>query len=388
MQKQLVAGTVNYFLRRSLRRRLAEFHVDAEGIVRCSRCWPRRNWRISSQTTSGRGAISLPPSAASRGSLVRHSMTSATVWYEPLFDLDGDRPDLIVLIPDTGVLVIEVLQQKAAAVVSAASGRWTVTEDGEKEGPKGPTEPSPALRRKPRLPSSWCWNRIRNELPVAAIGVFVYIDADTAETKGILSVVHRANCLFRDDPTASTLTSRACGKRSFGHGSPVTPSDLGGRRTCLPSRHSSGHRPNSNEMSLPEIEEEIGLDVSALDRQQESLAKTLGGGHRVICGVAGSGKTLILVHRARLLAQLGARSRILVTCYNKSLQGWLSRQLKPYPNVTVNTLAAQMSRVLGVGGAAAADYDHETDEDVAVRASAVLAELAPASGRSLRPCAG
>ncbi len=34
-----------------------------------------------------------------------------------------------------------------------------------------------------------------------------------------------------------------------------------------------------------------------------------------------------------------------------------------------------MSRVLGVGGAPAADYDNETDEDAAVRASAVLTEL-------------
>ena len=42
-----------------------------------------------------------------------------------------------------------------------------------------------------------------------------------------------------------------------------------------------------------------------MDLQQEQLARSLGDGHRVIHGVAGSGKTLILGYRAEQLATGG-----------------------------------------------------------------------------------
>ena len=58
--------------------------------------------------------------------------------------------------------------------------------------------------------------------------------------------------------------------------------------------------------------------LRVMDLQQEQLARSLGEGHRVIHGVAGSGKTLILGYRAEHLAKTHARP-ILVLCYNKTL---------------------------------------------------------------------
>jgi hypothetical protein len=58
--------------------------------------------------------------------------------------------------------------------------------------------------------------------------------------------------------------------------------------------------------------------LQVMDLQQEQLARSLGEGHRVIHGVAGSGKTLILGYRAEHLAKLCQRP-ILVLCYNKTL---------------------------------------------------------------------
>ncbi|MFC5475887.1 DEAD/DEAH box helicase [Paraherbaspirillum soli] len=58
--------------------------------------------------------------------------------------------------------------------------------------------------------------------------------------------------------------------------------------------------------------------LRVMDLQQEQLARSLGEGHRVIHGVAGSGKTLILGYRAEHLAKLCQRP-ILVLCYNKTL---------------------------------------------------------------------
>lgn len=58
--------------------------------------------------------------------------------------------------------------------------------------------------------------------------------------------------------------------------------------------------------------------VKVMDMQQELLARSLGEGHRVIHGVAGSGKTLILGYRCLYLAKL-LHKPILVLCYNITL---------------------------------------------------------------------
>lgn len=63
-----------------------------------------------------------------------------------------------------------------------------------------------------------------------------------------------------------------------------------------------------DETLLPDI-------VKVMDMQQELLARSLGEGHRVIHGVAGSGKTLILGYRCLHLAKL-LHKPILVLCYN------------------------------------------------------------------------
>ena len=64
-------------------------------------------------------------------------------------------------------------------------------------------------------------------------------------------------------------------------------------------------------VSVPDI-------VKVMDIQQEQLARGLGEGHRVIHGVAGSGKTLILGYRSEVLAEILAKP-ILVLCFNITL---------------------------------------------------------------------
>ena len=60
--------------------------------------------------------------------------------------------------------------------------------------------------------------------------------------------------------------------------------------------------------------------LQVMDLQQERLARSLGAGHRVVHGVAGSGKSMILIHRAQQLAQAARADRpVLVLCYNKAL---------------------------------------------------------------------
>ena len=60
---------------------------------------------------------------------------------------------------------------------------------------------------------------------------------------------------------------------------------------------------------------------AVMNVQQEQLARSLGDGHRVLHGVAGSGKTLILCSRAQHLARLGGDhgKPILILCFNRPL---------------------------------------------------------------------
>ncbi|HEY9302280.1 MAG TPA: 3'-5' exonuclease [Phormidium sp.] len=63
--------------------------------------------------------------------------------------------------------------------------------------------------------------------------------------------------------------------------------------------------------------------IQTLDHRQECIAKAIGEGHRIIYGIAGSGKTLILLCRAKLLANQNYNQRILILCYNRSLASHL-----------------------------------------------------------------
>jgi hypothetical protein len=58
--------------------------------------------------------------------------------------------------------------------------------------------------------------------------------------------------------------------------------------------------------------------IKIMDIQQEQLARSLGDGHRVIHGIAGSGKTLILGYRYLHLAEQ-LKKPILVLCFNITL---------------------------------------------------------------------
>jgi len=67
--------------------------------------------------------------------------------------------------------------------------------------------------------------------------------------------------------------------------------------------------------------------IRIMDLQQEQLARSLGEGHRVIHGVAGSGKTMILVYRCLHLAEL-LQKPVLVLCYNRTLAARLDEIIR------------------------------------------------------------
>ena len=108
--------------------------------------------------------------------------------------------------------------------------------------------------------------------------------------------------------------------------------------------------------------------IRALDRRQERLARHLGGGYRLIRGVAGSGKTLILVHRAKHFGQHFPDWRMLLLCFNRVLARALAQEVKGLSNVEARTVDSLAREILKATGQPVPDIrrGHE-DEDFARR---------------------
>lgn len=294
----------------------------------------------------------------------------ATVWYEPLFDGSGERPDLVVLVPDVGVLMLEVLQAKAGAVVGARDGKLALRRNGEEILVEDPLARAHAFAGKleAMLAADTALD-VEERLPVAAAGAFPYLSRADAAARRLDAAVALDRCLFRDELDA-TLGDRAAFRRIV-----VGFMDRGLRDPLsadAEKRHRALIHPDTviGSRQLPFPTASAGDEIKVLDREQEALAKTLGAGHRVIRGVAGSGKTLVLTYRARLLAETFPRHRVLVTCFNRSLAGSLRRQLQ-MKNVTVKTVDQLISDARSSAGLTSYDFHREVPE-LADRAGATL----------------
>lgn len=124
---------------------------------------------------------------------------------------------------------------------------------------------------------------------------------------------------------------------------PLGPAEMSQTRAAIkPEIIISGRTPAMFREPDPAGEEII----RALDREQERTARHLGPGYRVIRGVAGSGKTLVLTHRARYVARHFPDWRILLMCFNRPLASALRAQVTDCANVYVRSIDQLAHRVL------------------------------------------
>ncbi|MBF7682949.1 AAA family ATPase [Acinetobacter sp. B5B] len=74
-----------------------------------------------------------------------------------------------------------------------------------------------------------------------------------------------------------------------------------------------------NTFETQELFEAEPQELMALDIQQEMIAKNIGPGHRILKGVAGSGKSLVIACRAKYLKTIYPEWKILIVCFNNTL---------------------------------------------------------------------
>lgn len=252
-------------------------------------------------------------------------------WYNvPIGPSRLHHPDFIILHPQRGVLILEVKDWLLSTIQSINSQEATIIVNGCPVKQKNPLEQARGyamtvadiLKTDPQL--VWTEGRYQGKLlfPWAFGAVLTKITRKEFEQTDLGEAIEPNHVICKDE-MAPSVDSMAFQERLWqmfpfnAHGMLTLPQIERVRwhlfpEIRLPYKQASLFDDLDDEpQSLPDI-------MRVMDLQQEQLARSLGEGHRVIHGVAGSGKTLILGYRAQHLAKVCSRP-ILVLCYNKVL---------------------------------------------------------------------
>jgi AAA domain/UvrD-like helicase C-terminal domain len=275
----------------------------------------------------------------------------ATVWYERLFDAADQRPDFVALLPDNGIAVLEVIDVKTGSLLGVLRGRMRLEQDGREVEVEPPLVRAERFARVLRERISAESRLAEATVPVAALALFPNLSRSEAHKLGGLDA---GRFIFQEE--LETARSGGSGNeferrlaRALGVATPIEGTVAALVRGVIQPDLVISGADGGGQLAIfaaPEGEEV----VRTLDRQQEAVAKSMGEGHRVVRGVAGSGKTLILVYRAKLFAELHPRQKFLLTCYTRALASELRALLNDFGNVEVRTVQALVQRAIREAG--------------------------------------
>ena len=265
-----------------------------------------------------------------------------TVLWDPVAPEDS----LEIIDPRAGVLILDIVTGGARALPSAGRGglaRWFKSDGDEPDLREALT--SQAQRLAERLQES---GQLTTEFPVQVARAIPAAGADQIRQRGH----DPARLLTKDDFRKEALRS-AVSRLLGGEVSPLKEKEERAVRAAVTPEIVIRQAPRKEStesgqlvFQAPETDNDEDA-LAVLDRQQQNLAMHLGDGYRVIRGVAGSGKSLVLTHRARLLAERLANAQILLTCFNIVIGRALAHQLRDLPNVHVrhiDSLAHEVAR--------------------------------------------
>src|SRR4051812_35918301 len=261
-------------------------------------------------------------------------------WYDVPVGARNVHPDFLILHPRRGLLVVEVKDWKLENIRSIDKLSATLLVDGREKRQANPLEQArqyvfsvcrlfesdPALVSEPgteyqgKLVFPWGYGC-----------VLANVSRKAFEATDLANVLPAERVICQEE-MAETVEPEAFQKRLWGMFSVpfrcllTLPQIDRVRWHLFPEI-----RVTQGTFDLPkpaEASAEVVPDiVRVMDLQQEQLARSMGEGHRVIHGVAGSGKTMILGYRARHLADALVKP-ILVLCYNAALAARLQYMME------------------------------------------------------------
>ncbi|WP_406827671.1 3'-5' exonuclease [Microbulbifer sp. ARAS458-1] len=263
-------------------------------------------------------------------------------WFD--IPLGGKRryPDFIILHPARGILFLEVKDWKVSSIkrvshaevdLETSSGRKTVSNPIE-QARQCSYQVLQVLERDPQLKQLMGKYKGKLCFPYGYGAVFSNITRNQIE-KGIpeeyrqkLLPGHLLICQdeMSESVTAEEFQERLWGMFNYQFGNKLTLPQIDRVRWHLfpeirieaAQDDLFGAEEAGEDMPEASLAENMPDIVKIMDIQQEQLARSLGDGHRVVHGVAGSGKTLILGYRCLYLAE-ALNKPILVLCFNITL---------------------------------------------------------------------
>ena len=266
------------------------------------------------------------------------------IWYDVPIGKKQLHPDFIVLHPLRGLLVLEVKDWKIDTIVNVTRANWTIADrnTNEHKQVKNPLEQArnyllhavKLLERDVDLVHAIASNHAGKCIVPYGYGVvFTNITRTVFDKQGLGDAIASNLVICKDEMLESVdsgdFQQRLWDMFPYHFDRTLSPHQVNRIRwhifPDIAIQPSLLPEPEEDEVITPVA---IAPDlIKIMDLQQEKLARSLRGGHRVIHGVAGSGKTLILVYRCQFLAEKSDKP-ILVLCYNISLASKLRQMLR------------------------------------------------------------
>lgn len=264
------------------------------------------------------------------------------VYYEP--DIQGRRPDFIIIGPDLGIVILEVKDYTKNTLFQINHEEWQiVTSSGEQTFVKSPMKQARenmfhvvnALKKDKNLIQLEGKYKFQLKFPYGHGVVFTRMYSKDFIEHSLYSVVEPSLCLTRDeiDPDKESFSEEILMEKilnmfvvPFRLREPLSNEDISAIRYHLfPEVRISA------EFKQPvPYQDQLLLslhDIKTMDLHQENLAKQIGDKNRLIRGVAGSGKTIILASRAKMLSKQNPDWKILILCYNISLANAIQQMI-------------------------------------------------------------
>jgi hypothetical protein len=252
------------------------------------------------------------------------------LWYDVPMGPRNTHPDFCVVHPRRGILVLEVKDWRLSTIQQADKQNWEIIPDGIPKTVINPLEQArqyahqvvKALERDAQLVQPDGPHAGKLAFPWSYGVVLTNITRKQFEAAELQHAIEPHRVLCQDEMLegvdAEDLQSRLWGMFPYSmRGAMSLPQMDRVRWIMFPEvrvQQGALFDDNDADADLPDI-------MRVMDIQQEQLARSLGEGHRVIHGVAGSGKTMILGYRAEYLAQASTASSkpILILCFNEPL---------------------------------------------------------------------
>lgn len=270
------------------------------------------------------------------------------LWYDVPVGKKQLHPDFIVLHPSRGLFILEVKDWKLDTIQSINPSTVTLlTEDGIKEV-KHPLQQArdyvlavnKMLEKDSLLVQQEGNYQGKLVIPYGYGVVFTNITRKDFNNSELPAVFEEHLVICKDEILPSTdageFQQRIWDLSAYQFGKTLTLHQIDRIRWHIfPELRISAKQLSLLDLETDTEEESPQLQIpdilKIMDLQQEQLARSLGDGHRVIHGVAGSGKTMILAYRCQHLAQVSNKP-ILVLCFNVSLAAKLRQVVQEDPN--------------------------------------------------------